>query len=823
MKKYNEQCPTNERQTMRVETTGVCRGNWKIYQQLKIEGIHKGSSVTAQAATDDNRRSPLSLLKFRDNSCDSNSYVLVVPDPDARTIKIEFSEIGQDGRTLSSDSLSLNCKNIKWESRLNYKIKPDMCSKLRNYDDVSEFDMATIDFWQCIEDSSDYILRCTVRTPYRSDSQIKLRCFDRTLNEVNLSIVNFGSNVTSVGFTSEKKQLETQLSIRMPKAFDRYYFVIDDQNHPSFSAFDCLTPDKLGLLLEETNFLFTHAQFDPEYPEWFTEHKATIGALEKQRKIVFNSAPKFSIIVPLYNTPISFFNDMTESVKNQSYANWELILVNASPDNQELKVHVEQETAHDNRINSINLTENKGISENTNAGVAIASGDFVSFFDHDDILEPDLLFSYAEAIENNDDVDLLYCDEDKLMPDGKLAQPFFKPDFNIDLLRNNNYICHMLTIRKSLLDTLEPNTKEFDGAQDHNLTLRAVEKARKVHHVPKVLYHWRLSETSTAANADSKPYATIAGIKAVQSHLDRLGLNAKVEQARRPFTYKVTYAVPDSHPLVSIIIPTKDHANILDNCIKSIVEKSTYDNFELVIIENNSTEKETFDYYDKLQAKYPDIVRLVTWKHEFNFSKLMNFGVAHAKGDYLLLLNNDTEVITPNWIETMLGICAREDVGAVGAKLYYPDNTIQHAGLCVTGGVAGHLCQSMPRDNWGYFALNDAQQDFSAVTAACIMTKRDEYEKVGGFTEELQVAFNDVDFCLKLREINDLIVYTPEVELYHYESISRGVENNTEKQIRFHKEVAYMNYRWAKYYVKGDPYMNPNFTVGEPANRYYHL
>ena len=342
---------------MRVATTGVCRGNWKIYQQLKIEGIHKGSSVTAQAATEDNRCLPLSLLKFRDNSCESNSYVLVVPDPDARTINIEFSEIGQDGHTLSSDCLSLNCKNIKWESRLNYKIKPDLCSKLRNYDDVSEFDMATIDFWQCIEDSSDYILRCTVRTPYRSDSQIKLRCFDRALNEVDLSIVNFGSNVTSVGFTSEKKQLETQLSIRMPKAFDRYYFVIDDQNHPSFSAFDCLTPDKLGLLLEETNFLFTHAQFDPEYPEWFAEHKVTIGALEKQRKIVFNSAPKFSIIVPLYNTPIPFFDDMAESVKYQSYANWELILVNASPDNQELKARVEQETAHDNRIKSINLNE----------------------------------------------------------------------------------------------------------------------------------------------------------------------------------------------------------------------------------------------------------------------------------------------------------------------------------------------------------------------------------------------------------------------------------------------------------------------------------
>ena len=423
---------------MRVVTTGVCRGNWKIYQQLKIEGIHETSSVTAQATTDDNRRLPLSLLNFRDNGDESNSYVLVIPDPDVRTITVELNEIDSDGRTLSCDSISLNCKNIKWESRLNYKIKPDMCSKLRNYDDVSEFDMATIDFWQCIENSNEYILRCTVRTPYRSDSQIKVRCLDRTLNEVNLTTVDFGSNVTSVGFTAEKKQLETQLSIRMPKAFDRYYFIIDDQNHPSFSSFDCLTPDKLGLLLEETNFLFTHAQFDPEYPEWFTEHKATIGALEKQRKIAFTSAPKFSIIVPLYNTPIPFFNDMAESVKSQSYANWELILVNASPDNQELKARVEQETARDNRIKSITLAENKGISENTNAGVAAASGDFVSFFDHDAILEPDLLFSYAEAIENNDNVDLLYCDEDKLTPDGKLAQPFFKPDFNIDLLRNNN-------------------------------------------------------------------------------------------------------------------------------------------------------------------------------------------------------------------------------------------------------------------------------------------------------------------------------------------------------------------------------------------------
>lgn len=808
---------------MRVEKTGVCRGNWKIYQRLQMEDVKDGARIKVHASVNNSRKMPCSLLNVKHNGDKTNSYVLVCPDPNIREASFQFEEIDSNGALLSNNALCLNFKNVKWESRLNYKTKPELCSKLRNYDDVSEFDMATIEFWQCIEDANEYVLRFTVRTPYRADSNIQLSCLDSNLREIPLQIIPFGTNVSSVDFSEEKKQLETQLSIRMPKQFGRYYFAIEDENHPAFNNFDCLTPEKLSYLLEETNFLFTHAQFDPEYPDWFKEHKATPGALEKQSKIVFPHAPLFSVIVPLYNTPLTFFGDMVESVKSQSYANWELILVNASPNNRELRNRVAQVTNADGRIKAIDLSENKGISENTNAGIEIASGDFISFFDHDDVLEPDLLFSYAEAIENNKDVDLLYCDEDKLMPDGKLAQPFFKPDFNIDLLRNNNYICHMLTIRKSLLDQIEPNTKEFDGAQDHNLTLRAVEKARSIYHVPKVLYHWRLSETSTAANADSKPYATIAGIKAVQSHLDRLGLKATVEQSRRPFTYKVTYDVPDPHPLVSIIIPTKDNVKILDTCIQSIVNKTTYDNYEIVLIENNSTEKETFKYYSKIQDRYPDVLRVITWEQEFNFSKLMNFGVKHAKGDYLLLLNNDTEVITPNWIETMLGICAREDVGAVGVKLYYPDNTIQHAGLCVTGGVAGHLCQNMPKNNWGYFALNDAQQDFSAVTAACMMTKREEYKKVAGFTEELQVAFNDVDFCLKLREINKLVVYTPEVELYHYESISRGAENNTKRKIRFHKEVAYMNYRWAGYYVKGDPYMNPNFTIGEPGNRYYLL
>ena len=431
------------------------------------------------------------------------------------------------------------------------------------------------------------------------------------------------------------------------------------------------------------------------------------------------------------------------------------------------------------------------------------------------------MFEYARAIESDSEIDLLYCDEDKLLEDGFYSQPFFKPDFSIDLLRNNNYICHMLTVRKSVLDSLPKAGSEFDGAQDHNLTLKVAEVARVIHHVPKVLYHWRMSASSTAANADSKPYATIAGIKAVSDHLERLGIMAKVEQSRRPFTYKITYDVA-GEPLVSIIIPSKDAVNLLDTCIKSIIEKTTYANYEIVIIENNSTDEKTFDYYDEITSRY-EFVRVIKWDYEFNFSKLMNFGAKHANGEYLILLNNDTELLSADWIERMLGICQRKEVGIVGVRLLYKDDTIQHAGLCVTGGVAGHLNRALPKGNWGYFALTDAEQNFSAVTAACLMVQKSLFNEVGGFTEELAVAFNDVDFCLKVRESGKLIVYTPEVELYHYESISRGEEDSLQKKIRFHREVAYMNNKWAAYYTAGDPYINENFDMTEPYNRYYRL
>ena len=802
-----------------ISVKGICRGNQKIYLNLVIKDLNIESELNAYAAIPNVDSVRCSVLA---KSGDHSQWVLTIPDLGISDLPVDIIATLPDGLT-ERVRLHIDSEKAKWQSRFNYKINKALCAEIRNFDDSDRLNRASVSYWEAIEDGEDLILRLSVRTPYRSDSDISIKCIKKGGSAIPICVYPFGQEESASSFSDEKHFLSSQFSVRMPNIEDTYFFIVSDSNHPAFNSFESLELPQLRELKSNTNQLMRHAQFDPGYPYWFENHKGTDSILFKQQKIEFGYKPKFSIIVPLYKTPIGLFKEMVNSVLDQSYKNWELILVNSTPECFELTNAVSEVSALYPQIIVVTLERNLGISENTNQGIDVATGDFVCFFDHDDVLEPDVLFSYAEALNKYDDIDLLYCDEDKLLPDGTLSQPFLKPDFNIDLLRNNNYICHMLTIRRSLLDSVPRNTSEYDGAQDHNLTLRIVEKARRVYHVDKVLYHWRISESSTAANADTKPYASNAGIRAVQDHLNRMGIKATVSLSRRPFTYKVIYEVPEDYPLVSIIIPNKDHIDLLDACLKSIFDKTSYSNYEIVIIENNSTNPSTFKYYSQLQDKHPNTVKVITWEHEFNFSKLMNFGEKHSAGEYLLLLNNDTEIITPNWIDVMLGLCSRNDVGAVGAKLYYPDDTIQHAGVVINARCAGHLHRNYPRDNWGYFALNDAQQDLSAVTAACMMTKRSIFNSVGGFTEDLQVAFNDIDYCLKIREIGKLVVYTPEVELYHYESVSRGAEIGSEKKIRFHREISYMNYRWAKYYVDGDPCYNNNFSQGEPFNLYYHL
>lgn len=535
--------------------------------------------------------------------------------------------------------------------------------------------------------------------------------------------------------------------------------------------------------------------------------------LKKQKETKFGKDIKFSIIVPLYNTPKSFLKEMIESVKAQTYSNWELCLADGSDESHNYVEKICRKYSNkDKRIKYKKLKENLGISDNTNACIELATGDYIALFDHDDILHSSALFENAKII-NEQKADFIYTDE--AVFEGKLNNIVlihFKPDFAIDYVRANNYICHFTVFKKDLLDEVGLFKKEFNGSQDHDMILRLTEKAQNIVHIPKVLYYWRRHKDSVASESSAKPYAAEAGIKAVKEHLNRCSLKADVESTLVcPTIYRLKYEIQGT-PLVSIIIPNKDHIKDLNKCINSIIYKSTYKNFEIIIIENNSTEKEAFEYYNLLKSN--DKIKIVEWKGPFNYSAINNFGVNFAKGDHIILLNNDVEIITENWIEEMLMYSQREDVGAVGAKLYYPNDTIQHGGVIIgIGKSAGHSHKGCDRNNIGYMARLSMVQNYSAVTGACIMIPRHVFDEVNGLDELFEVAFNDIDLCMRIRKAGYKIVWTPYAELYHYESKSRGYEDNPQKVKRFNREVAQLRNRWRKELECGDPFYNPNLTL----------
>ena len=566
---------------------------------------------------------------------------------------------------------------------------------------------------------------------------------------------------------------------------------------------------------------------DIDYETWFGLNKVPEGELERQKSVVFEKPVKISIVVPLYQTPERFLREMIESVCNQTYGNWELCLADASPlaegdktlgegrkESRTTKLTgiVKEYMEKDDRIRYRILEKNGGISENTNEAIKMATGDFVGLLDHDDLLERDALYEIMEKIAKNDETDVVYTDEDKINRKGtKHLIPNMKPDFNLDLLRSNNYICHFLVVRKSIIDQVGGFRKEFDGAQDYDFTFRCTEAARVVAHVPRVLYHWRTHSGSTSDNPDSKMYAFDAGKRAVEAHLARMKVEAKVEETDDLGSYRIRYQLKET-PMVSILIPNKDQKESLQKCLQSIWEKTEYENYEILIVENNSTKEETFAYYKEIDKK--NRVRVLYWDREFNYSAINNFAAREAKGEYLLLLNNDTEVITKGWIKELLSNCARKEVGMVGAKLYFPDNTIQSAGTIIgLGGLADHAFVNMSRKRAGYMHRASIQMNLSGVTAACAMVKRSVYEEVGGLEEKLSVAFNDVDLGLKIVTAGYLIVYDPFVELYHYESRSRGVDD--EKRERHKKEVQYAQEKWKDFLEAGDPCYSPNLTLSK--------
>ena len=528
------------------------------------------------------------------------------------------------------------------------------------------------------------------------------------------------------------------------------------------------------------------------------------------------AGPKISIVVPLYNTPLNFLEELLDSVVNQTYRNWELCCVDAgtAPGVGEM---VQQRAAVDPRIRYRKLEKNELIPGNTNKGIEMATGDFIALLDHDDILHPCALWYAAKAIAEQG-ADFVYTDEATF--EGKVENVVlyhFKPDFMLDNLRSNNYICHLTLFSRRLMDAAGgPERMEYNGSQDYELFLRLTETARKIVHIPHALYYWRSSPGSTASDISAKTYCIDAGIAALKAHYARCGV-AVDDVSLIPDTpgyYKTDYTI--DHPgRVSILIPTCDHIRDLETCVESIYARTTYPDFEILLIENNSKEEQTFRSYERMRKEHPDTLKVLTWQGKgFNYSALNNFGARYATGEYLLLLNNDTEVITPGWLEEMVMYAQQKRVGCVGAKLLYPDDTIQHAGVGFgIGGVAGHLHKYFPATSDGYMGRLNYVQDVYGDTAACLLIRKEIYDEVHGLDESYAVAFNDVDFCVRVREAGYTNVFTPFAQLYHYESKSRGMEDNPEKQKRFQGEVLRFQARWGDLLAKGDPCTNPNFDI----------
>ncbi|HET7060331.1 MAG TPA: glycosyltransferase [Candidatus Saccharimonadales bacterium] len=540
------------------------------------------------------------------------------------------------------------------------------------------------------------------------------------------------------------------------------------------------------------------------YDDWINHCEPALWTTTKQKQ----NGPKISIIVPCYNTPPKYLHPLVESVLAQTYQDWQLVLADGSSKPESNKL-IEKTASKDARITYKKVGKNLGIVGNTNEGLKLAEGIFVAFMDHDDTLSPYALAEVAIAINGDPKVDLIYSDEDKLSDDGKTRQlPFFKPDWSPELLLGVNYITHLVVARKWLVDKIGGLREGFDGAQDYDFLLRITEKTDRIKHIPKILYHWRLAEGSTAKDAGEKNYADTAGQQALADAAKRRGIKAEVvEIPERPTNYRLRFKLPAKQPKVSVIIPFKDKADLLKQCVGSILEKTTYKNYELILVSNNSTEQATHDYLKELKKDKRCKVHI--WDHPFNYSKVNNFARTKATGDYLVLLNNDTEVITSEWLDELIGVASQPAVGAVGALLHYSNKTIQHAGVILgMTGMAGHVFRLRLPTDWTDFGMPAWPRNYLAVTAACLAVEAKKYDEMGGLDETFTVAGNDVAFGIKLHEAGYRNVYWPFAELIHYENVSVGSYQNV-PQLDYDHSLEY----YRPYLDNGDPYFNPNLDL----------
>lgn len=801
---------------MHIQFGDITRGEGKIYQEVEYE-IPDGLSLVASSLSLDGAELPCILSSYGRKL---GSYVLILAAVSCSQ-KVTFSLLDETGAVVDSATENIAHIRAALTSKFNTFSKKDGIESIRNLDWAPINDESFIECYLAVMNYESETRTLYFRVDAPADGQAMGGFVFSILGKDGHSLEADNITILRDSLISEERSQKSirhiELSCCVEHDLNDFIAWIRFDDSRIRDGFIRSLPFRTGAIkCTSDSLMLGNSGMGGNYQDWFLrKHKTSAQKIELQRNHRFDIEPLFSIIVPLFKTPIAYFREMLESVLNQTYSKFELILVNASPDDESLKCEVLSACKRDDRIRYVGLDKNYGITLNTNEGIKVAQGDFLSFFDHDDILEPDILFEYVKGINEYPETDLLYCDEDKLM-EGCYIDGLLKPDFDWDLICACNYVCHLLTVRKSIVDSFEDLPgKQYDGSQDHNMTLLVAEKARNIYHARKILYHWRIHPGSTAGGSDAKPWTQESGRIAVQEHLDRCRIPARVtDHDGMGNFYDVEYLLNSEKELVSIIIPTKDHVDYLDRCLKSIFQKTTYPNYEVVIVENNSEKPETFKYYDTLKRDYSNI-SVIKYEAPFNFSAVCNAGAKAANGRLLLFLNNDTQVIEPLWLERIVGQLKRSEVGCVGAKLLYPNGAIQHLGIVLPKSGPVHVDELRSADANGYFGFLKFPRNVSAVTGACLAVRSEVFESVGGFDEGFPVAYNDVDFCLKLRERGFLVVVEPRAQLYHFESVSRGYDEKSEMQlVRLMQEQGTLMSRYPKYFAIGDPYYNCNLAKG---------
>ena len=788
-----------------IHTGAFCRGEGKGYLELVFEDAIDldTNRFVALAVLNGGETIPCPLywqdeIETRWRNSVTRRAVLVFPLLDGTGVTLNVSQRSDVEHVLFSYPIDVFKSKIR--SRLTYRMHADDAYAIRDIDQRLRSSNDRAEVTGIYDDGKGgYVLRLSVTVPFRPESRYALTAFNRSGNRLDFNSVTLEDAVAPTPSDRSMQERRMTFSVALGTYRDVICLRVQSEDDSADGVFACLWPPMLDRILNDCRNELRHASLDPGYNAWFRSHRVTAADIERQRSVIaqWGEQPLISLVCVVFRTPERYLRELLSSILMQSYGNFELVLVNVSGSDC-AGVNSVLANIQDNRIRIV-LAENNSIADNTNVGIRECRGDYIAFVDHDDLIEPDTLYRYVSVIREHPDTDLLYCDEDKLDDaTGRYEWPVFKPAFNRDLLYSYNYITHMLMVSRQVLTQVELSPSDVAGAQDYDLTLKCIEVARGIRNVPYMLYHWREHAGSTSANGQSKPYAVEAGRLALQRHFDRRGIPTKVDALDVMFRYRPRYSF-DENPKVSIIIPTKDHVDLLSTCLDSVFGKTVYADYEVIVTENNSTEPKTFAYYETLEREH-DNLRVVRWPGKgFNYSAICNFGAKYASGDVLLFLNNDTEVISPDWLTSMVGFFARPEVGVVGAKLLYRDGLVQHGGVWVSPNGCDYLNQRCGADELGYMETLQHPFNCAAITGACQMIQRSVFEQVGGFDESLVVVLNDVDLCLRSNDEGYLTVFDPDALLYHNEYSSRGHDElDPAKEARAVDEQIRFYARWDK-------------------------